>query len=258
MALFVAPPALAHRGSGAGSVEQGNLGPSFRKAFVEYWASGDEDFNPDMDRVVDYWFRFHVVKAVIAAILLTVLVVFAVLLWRAFLRAGGLGAARRVVLASTGVLTTLLALFALVVTTANVQGAVAPFASLLSTLPTGATDGELSVTLGQVRRRLAGDSTTSEPTPPALHVMIDDFARYHVAMAVCAAVVAVVLVGMSVVWWRRFARTESSDRRTRRVFGSFGTLAALSSLAVIVVVVANTTTAADSRAALAAFFGGGW
>ena len=77
-------------------------------------------------------------------------------------------------------------------------------------------------------------------------------------MAVMAAIVAVVLIGMSVVLWKRFARTGSSERRTRRVSGSFGALSALVSLVVIFVAVANTTTAADPAPALLAFFDGGW
>lgn len=257
-ALFVVPPTLAESGSAGGSVDQGNLGKAFREAFVEYWSSGDRDFSPGLERVVDYWFRFHVVKAVIAAILLIVLVALGVLLWRAFLRACGLGAGSRAALGSAGVLVTMLALFALVTMAANVQGAVAPFASLLSMLPTGAADGELAVTIGQIRQRLAAPSNAGDQSPPALDVMISDFARYHLAMAVIAAIVAVVLIGMSVVLWRKFARTESSDRRTRRVLGSFGALSVVSSLVVIVVVVVNTATAADSRPALSALLDGGW
>ncbi|MFD0362788.1 hypothetical protein ACFQZZ_15195 [Nocardia sp. GCM10030253] len=256
-AFVVAPRTLAASSSSSGSVDERNLREALRAAFVEYWSSGDRDFSPGLARVVDYWFRYHVAKAVIAAILLIVLVALGVLLWKAFLGAGGLGVRRRAALASA-VLVTMLALFSLVMVMANVQGAVAPFASLFPMLTVGATDGELADTLDQVRQRLADSLSAGGQTPPALEVMISDFSRYHVAMAVVAAIVAVVLIGMSVVLWKRFARTESSDRRTRRVLGSFGVLAALLSLAVIVVVVANTTTAADPAPALLAFFDGGW
>jgi hypothetical protein len=73
-------------------------------------------------------------KAVIAAILLIVL---GVLLWKAFLSAAGLGAGKRSALASAGVLVMMPALFSLVVVMANVQGAAAPFASLLPMLADG-------------------------------------------------------------------------------------------------------------------------
>jgi len=249
---------LAASRSGGGFVDKRHLIEALREAFVEYWRSGDRDFSPDLERVVEYWFRYHVAKAVIAAILLIVLVALGVLLWKAFLRAGGFWVGKRVALASAGVVVTMLALFSLATVMANVEGAVAPFASLLPMLADGATDGELADTLTQVRQRLADSLNAGGPTPPAIGVMISDFSRYHVALAVVAAIVAVVLIGISVVLWRRFARTGSSDRRTRRVLGSFGALSALLSLVVIVVVVANTTTAADPAPALLAFFDGGW
>ncbi|MEV8512840.1 hypothetical protein [Dactylosporangium sp. NPDC051484] len=111
------------------------------------------------------------------------------------------------------------------------------------------------------RLRLADDAPTPSRRGDSLYpvqVMISDFSRYHVAMAVIAAIVAVVLIAMSVLLWKRFAATASSDRAARRVLGSFGVLAVLSSLLVIVVAVANTATAADAAPALLAFFDGGW
>jgi hypothetical protein len=152
----------------------------------------------------------------------------------------------------------LLALLSLAAVMANVQGAVAPFASLLPMLTAGETGGELAGTLDQVRLRLADSLSEGGRTPAALEVMISDFSRYHVALAGVSAIAAVVLIGMSVVSWKRFARTEPSDRRTRSVLGVFGALPALLSLFVIVVGAANTATAADPAPALLAFFEGGW
>jgi hypothetical protein len=257
-AFVVAPRTLAASRSGGGFADERSLIEAFRRAFVEYWNSGERDFSPGLERIVDYWIRYHVAKAVIAAILLTVLVALGVLLWKAFLRASGLGVGRRAGLASAGVLVTMLALFSLVTVMANVQGAVAPFASLLPMLMAGAPDGELADTLDQVRQGLADSPGAGAPTPPALEVMISDFSRYHVAMAAIAAIVTVSLVGIAVVLWVRLVRPASSDRRTKRVWGSFGVLAALLSLVMVVVVVANTTTAADPVPALLAFFSGGW
>ncbi|MEU0836723.1 hypothetical protein [Streptomyces sp. NPDC005969] len=237
-AFVVAPSTLAASGSGGGLADNRTLEEAFREAFVGYWRSGGQ--------------------AVIAATLLIVLVALGVLLWKAFLRAGGLGAGRRAVLASAGVLVTMLALLSLITVMANVQGAAAPFASLLPMLRVSATDGLLADTLDQVRQRLTDSLSRGDQSPPALEVMTSNFSRYHVALAVVGAIVAVVLIAMSVVLWKRFARTGSSDRRTRRVLGSFGALSALLSLVVMVVVVANTTTAADPAPALLAFFDGGW
>lgn len=257
-AFVVAPGMLAASGADDGLADSHHLTEAVREALVGYWSSGDREFSPDLERVVDYWFRYHVVKAVIAAILLLVLVALGVRLWKAFLKADGPGAGRRAALASAGVLVTMLALLSLVTVMANIQGAVAPLSSLLPLLAVGTADGELADTLDHVRQQLADSLSTGAPTPPALDLMTSDFARYHVAMAVVGSIVALVLIGLSVMLWMRFAGTDSSDRRTRRVWGAFGALSALLSLIVIVVAVANTTTAADPAPALLAFFEGGW
>ncbi|WP_326764370.1 hypothetical protein OG978_07060 [Streptomyces sp. NBC_01591] len=257
-AFIFAPGPLAASMSGGGFGDQRILSDSLSESFVDYWSSGDRDFSPDLERVVDYWLHYHVVKAVIAATLLAVLTTLGVLLWRAFLRAGEFAAGGRTALASAGVVVTALALFSLAAVMANIQGAIAPFSSLLSMLPMYAAHGELADTLDQVRQRLADYPNSGDRTPPAIEVMVSDFSRYHAVMAVAATMVAAVLVGMSVVSWKRFARTGASDRRTRRVFRSFGLLSALLSSAVIVVAGANLTTTADPAPALLAFFKGGW
>lgn len=251
-AFVVAPRMLAGAWSGGGFADEGELGDALGEAFVGYWNSGAGDFSPGLQRVVDYWFRYHVAKAVIAVSLLIVLVALGVLLWRAFLRAGG----RRGVLGAGGVLVTMCGLFSLVLVMANVQGAVAPFASLLPTLTGGAAEREIADTLDEIRQRLDESLSGGAQTTPALEVMIGDFARYHVAMAVIDGVSAVVFVGVSVVLWKRFAGKESG--RARWVSGSFGVLSVVLSLALIVVAVANTSTAADPGPALLAFFDGGW
>ncbi|MDT3440735.1 hypothetical protein [Pseudofrankia sp. BMG5.37] len=88
--------------------------------------------------------------------------------------------------------------------------------------------------------------------------MIADFSRYHAVMAVIATIAAASLLGTSVLLWKRFARTASSDRRTRRVVGSFGVLSALLTLGLIVHSAANATTAADRGPALLGALKGGW
>jgi hypothetical protein len=257
-AFVVAPPRLAASGSAGDLADRGHLVAAFRTAVVGYWRSGDRNYPPALQRVVDYWFRFHLVKGGIAALLLIVLGALAVLLWRTFLRADGLGMGRRVLLVSAGTAVPLLALFALAVVMANIQGTVAPFASLLPLLLGGTPDAGLAGPLAQARQQLAGSHRTSGYTPPALDAMVSDFARYHAALAVVAAVVVVALLGLSVMLRRSFARVGSADRRTRRVLGWFGVFSALSSLIVAVVLVANTGTATDPAPALLAFFNGGF
>ncbi|MHA6761206.1 hypothetical protein [Streptacidiphilus sp. PAMC 29251] len=257
-AFVLAPGPLAARMSGGGFGGQRGLIDSLSASFVDYWASGDRSFPPSLGRVVDYWRHYHEVKAVIAAILLAVLITLGVHLWKAFLRAGRLGAGSRAALGSAGAVVTALALFSLAVVAANIQGAIAPFSSLMSMLPVLPSHGALADTLDQVRQRLAHYPNTGARTPAALTVMVDDFSRYHAVIAVAAPMVAVVLVGLTAVSWRRFAGTAASDRRTRRVFRSFGLLAALLSLSVMVVAAANIGTTADPAPALLAFFQGGW
>ncbi|MGH3239803.1 MAG: hypothetical protein ACRDNL_05445 [Spirillospora sp.] len=251
-AFVVAPRFLAGLGPGGGFAGRRDLGDALQTSFTGYWSSGDRDLSPGLERVVDYWFRYHLAKAAIAALMLIVLVALGVRVWKAFVKADGLGTGKNVALASTGVLLTMLALFSLVAVMANLQGVVAPYSSLLPMLTADATDAETTGTLDQIRRQLAGSPG------PALQLMIDDFARYHVAMAVIAAIVAAALIALSAVLWTRFARTERSARRTRRVLGSFGAFSALLSIAGIVVAVANTATATDPAPALLAFFQNGW
>ncbi|MER5873212.1 hypothetical protein [Streptomyces sp. NPDC002044] len=257
-AFVLAPRPWAARLSGADFRDQRDLVESLSESFVGYWASGERAFTPGLERTVDYWLHYHVAKAVTAAALLTVLAALGVLLWRAFLRAGGRGAGTRAALATGGAAVTALALFSLATLMANIQGAAAPFASLLSLLPVRAPRGELADTLGHVRLLLAGHPDTGDGTPPALSVMTGDFSRYHAVMAAAATVVAAVLVAASAWAWKRRARTAPSDRRTRRVFTSFGLFPALLSPAVLLVAVANATTTAEPAPALLAFFEGGW
>jgi hypothetical protein len=86
-AFVIAPPTLAATGPADDLADQDRLTAAFRTAVVGYWRSGDRDYPPDLQRVVDYWFRFHLVKGGIAALLLIVLGVLTVVLWRTFVRA---------------------------------------------------------------------------------------------------------------------------------------------------------------------------
>jgi hypothetical protein len=256
VAFVVAPPRLAATGATSDLADRGRLGAAVRTSAVEYWRSGDRDYPPALQRIVDYWFRFHLVKGGIAALLLIVLGVLTVLLWRTFLRVDGLGTGGRAALVSAGTAGPMLALFALAVVMANVQGALAPFASLLPILTDDAPDESLAATLAQARQQLAGSHRIGGYTPPALDAMVGDFGWYHVVLAVIAAVVVVALLGLSVAVWRGFVRVGSTDRRTRRVLGWFGVLSAVSSLMMAVVLVANAGAATDPAPALLALFNG--
>ncbi len=247
VAFVVAPGRLASAGAANGDLRsEARLVGTFRGEFVTYWGSGERGFGPGMQRVVDYWFRYHIAKGVLAAALLVVLVALGVTVWRAFLRTRGLRAAG---LAVGGVLSTGLAVVSLAAVMANIHGMAAPFGSLLPML-FGAPAGPLDNTLGQVRQQLAA----GQQSPP-LDMITSDYVLFHAVMAVEGAVVVAGLVVLTVLLWRRFTR---ADGRTRRVLAGYGVFVPVLSLALAVVVVANTTTAAHPLPGLEGFFAGGW
>ncbi|MEV0462940.1 hypothetical protein AB0I30_17240 [Nocardia tengchongensis] len=82
-ALVIAPARLADSGSG-GFSDQHTLRPALRDGFVAYWNSGDETRPAGLSSVIDYWFRYHVAKGVIGALLFVALIALAALLWKAY------------------------------------------------------------------------------------------------------------------------------------------------------------------------------
>lgn len=137
---------------------------------------------------------------------------------------------------------------------ANVQGAAAPFASLLPMLTGGGADSRLDATLTQVRQQLS-DCPGGQHSP-ALAVMVDDFALYHAVLAAMAVLVALVLLAVCVVLWRRLKAT--SDAGSRRAVKAGITGSAVLAAVVLVIAFENVTSAADSPRALADFFNGAW
>ncbi|WP_232246363.1 hypothetical protein [Kitasatospora mediocidica] len=247
-AFVLAPGPLA----GGGFADQRALTDALDPAFVDYWNSGGRALPPDLAGIVDYWSRYHLVKAVCAALLLTVLALLAVRLWHALPTTGRLPR-----LAAAWALVTLLTTGAAALLMANVQGTIAPFSSVLSLLPFRTPDSRLTIALGQVRQQLTNFSSADHRTPQTA-MMVADFGRYHAVIAVLTAILTLVLLGMGVATWRRLVRTAAADRRTRRLLGTFGALLATLTIAAALVLVANTCTAANPAPALLAFFNGGW
>jgi len=256
VALVLGPSALAASAPGGGFSGQSALAAALRPAFVEYWHSGAKAPTPRLAHIVDYWFRYHVVKAVVGALLLTVLLLLGALLRTWFVRPGDLPAGKRPAVAAGGVLVLASALFALLVVMANIQGAVAPLSSTLSNLPLGHPGGELGTAVEQVQQNLAGYSKAGSH-PPAITAMVDDFGRYHAVLAYIAAVVIIGLVVLSFASWRQYRREAASDKRARRLSATLGVLTALLAAAILVVMIANIGTADDPEPALLGFFQGG-
>jgi hypothetical protein len=258
VAFVLAPATLASTAATADLGSEGRLIAAFRSAFVGYWRSGNAGFGSELQRLVDYWFRYHVAKALLAGALLAVLIVLTVLSWQAFLRVGGLRAAA---LAVSGVLSTALAVVSLAAVMANIHGMAAPFGSLLPMLfgaPSGpsassATAGPLPDALAQIRQRLADGQDS-----PALEMIRSDYVKFHAVMAVEGTIVVIALVVLSVFLWRGFTRTDRTERRSRRLLAAYGVFIPVLALALAVIVVANATTAAHPLPGLESFFAGGW
>jgi hypothetical protein len=182
------------------------LGPDrnddFPRAFAAYWSAGGPHFPPDLQRLVDHQFWYHLVRVLIAVPLLAVLVALAVRLRRFRLPIGALALVLAVVLIE------------------NVQGFVSPFGTLLPILAP-------ATVLAQIRDQLAHG-----PASPALTVMLDEYARWHVVKAALSGLLAAVLIGLSVAVWRRRRRW-------------YSLLTAVPAVAVLLVVVANVATVAD-------------
>src|SRR5882757_7741944 len=74
VAFVMAPAKLATNGATTDLTSQGRLVAAFRSASVAYWQTGKGSFDPEMQRVVDYWFRYHVAKGLLGGALLVVLI----------------------------------------------------------------------------------------------------------------------------------------------------------------------------------------
>jgi hypothetical protein len=211
VAFFVAPPLLF----------PGQL-DDFPRAFVAYWSSGGgRGFPPALQHLVDHQFGYHLVRVVVAVPLLAVLVALAVRLRRLRLPIGALALVTAVLLIE------------------SVQGFVSPFGTLLPLLSSHPANADLAAALAQVRDQLANG-----PASPALGVMLDEYVRWHVVKAVLSGLLAAVLIGLSVVAWRR-----------RRLLSL---LPAVPAVGALLVVVANVTTVANPHPGFVLLLQGSW
>ena len=258
IASFVLAPArLAATASTSDLVDRGQFLSALQSGFVEYWQTAVGDRPPSLERVVDYWFRYHVAKGVLAALVLVTLVALGFVIWRAYPRTTGSGLRRRTAAVAGGAVAGL-ALLAMVTVMANIQGAVAPFASMLPMVGERSGEPDAGQPLDPVARQLADSLTAGATRPAPLEAIVVEFSRYHAAMALVAAAAAVVLLGLGVLLWRKRSRTARSSPRTRRVLASFGALAAITAMLMLVLAAANAGTASDPAPALLAFLRGGW
>ncbi|MBT0566251.1 hypothetical protein [Williamsia sp. CHRR-6] len=227
VAFVVAPGLLAGSRPHSSAALTGATGD----AIAGYVAGGRSTLSADLSDLVDYWQRYHLIKAGCAGLALIAAAGIVVMLWRArragdATRTSGAGLIAAAVFAAV----------ATVLLMANVQGALAPLASLLSMLPM--SDPTVTGTVVRLRAELTG-ATPSAP----LSVLIDDFARYHLVLAIAAAVVALALGVIALRVWRH-ARL-------------LAVVPSLLGASTVVLVIANVGTAAHPAPALLGFLTGG-
>jgi hypothetical protein len=252
--LFVIAPATLAGGTyGRSFTDNGSLVDATRTSFAAFWSAGSGDLPPALQSAVDYWQRYHVVKALIAGLLLAVLLVLGTRVGRALSRSDGRDGGKTTALIAAAVGIALSALVAIVLTVANIQGAMAPFASLLSLLGVEQRGGELAATVDQVRQALAQPGATHSA---ALNAIVDDFAFYHAVFAVVAAALAVCFLVVGVTAWRARRSATVASGGVRRMLGAFGASSIVLALLVLVVALANVSNATAPEEGLRIFFGG--
>jgi hypothetical protein len=249
--FVLAPKAL----TGAGPTHQHSLSAATSQAFTAYWQSRRYSYPPALTDLVVYWRRYHVVKAGFAVALTIVLCWLAHILWRSLLRAGRLRPATTTAAVVTGSAVTTLAFGSVVVVLATIQGALAPFSSLVSLLPVGHGDPTLTESVGQIQHDLS-EHRALPHTPATLGAIIDDFQRYHAVLAAQAAILAVVLIGLSMLMWRRAPAAGRAVPRAKPLLRLLAIAFVLLTAIVLVVGAANVSTALNPDPALRLVFGG--
>lgn len=249
VALVVIPFPAASAWSRRGYGSRAALVDALSAGFVSFWRTGTGAIPADLAAPVDFWARFHVVKAGIAAVLVVVLVLLGSRAWAARTSRGGVA---RLVTGASAAAAWLASLVALVVLVANVQGALAPLSSALGLLPIGAPDPVLGDTLSQVH-----DGVATDLGDPSVGALISDFAAYHRIMAGLGALVAAALVVAATLLWRERRRLPAGSRRGRAPL--VAAICALLAVAGFFAVVgaANLGTSARPAPALQSFFEGG-
>lgn len=244
------PAWVGARWPGSGAVRLDSLVDTVRTGFLDTLMSGSAPAVP-LARAAAFWQGFHLAKALAGVLLLGVLIAAGVRL------AGRQAAAvgwRRGSLAAAGLLLVAGAAVSLLIVVANVQGAVAPLASVLTFLPVGGADPDVAA----ASARLAGELRQG-PLDPAGAALLADFRLYHLVLVACVAVVGTGLaIGLgAVVRARRARRRATPDTGARTGALSVTAVVLAGGMAFFLLVgAANLTTALDPAPALAAFLDG--
>lgn len=166
-------------------------------------------------------------------------------MWKAYARTTGRAA--RAAIAVVGVVGAPLAPFVLLVMLANAQGAIVPLSSVMRLLPMSGAVEEVA----EIREHFAAGTTT-----PVLDVLVADFAEYHAALVVAAAIAAVAVVVVDIALWIRWSRIPRENVRLRRVTATVAVVLPTLVPLLLFLMVVNGFTALDAAPALAAFYEG--
>lgn len=250
LAVFLAPFPAASAWPGGGYPSRTALVDSLSSGFIHHSNAGSALIGPELARPVDFWARFHVIKAALAAMLLLVLVSLGSRTWRGYASANR--PRRRLAVGALLGVEAPTALAAILILVANIQGAVAPLSSALGLLPIGRPDPALAETITQVRHGLRSGTRS-----PALELLVHDFTRYHLAMACLGAVVTLSLAVAAVLLGRQRSKMSGAPHRGRGMLALAIVAAGVSSAFFGVVTAANFSTVARPVPALLSFFEGG-
>jgi hypothetical protein len=245
-AFFFAPSLMAMLIAGASGITTGTLAHRVGGAFSEWWSAGTTSLTESMSAVVQFWAAFHAVKAVIAAALVVVLFVAIRQLLAAHAHEDSRG--RRAVIAAFGIAASLAAPALLLVLLANVQGSIAPLSSVMGLLPmTPPTEA-----LTEVRAHFAAGTTT-----PVLSALVDDFRRYHAAMAMAAVIATFCVVAVNIAVWIHVFDLPSTEKRARRTLATIAVTLPALALFLFAITLANASTVVETAPARASFFTNG-
>ncbi|GAA4726432.1 hypothetical protein GCM10025782_25980 [Pedococcus ginsenosidimutans] len=248
-AVFLVPAGLvALRGYGGES----DLVAAAESAFLRADVSAPVTDSRELAELTAMWREFHLVKALIAGLLVLALVSLASTVRRRV--DASESRRRRALLLSVhgGVVVWLLG--ALTVLLANVQGAAAPFASVASLLPAGHGTGQLEVVLSHLRQAVAAGTPSSGGALASQ--LLGDFTLYHAVLAVLAAATGGVLSTLALrALWRRW-RLRGPVRSPRPTWLVETTLYGAAGAVFLLLSLANASTWVHPVPALLASLGG--
>lgn len=175
-----------------------------------FWRADRAALGPALERLVEFWFWWHLTKVVICTCGVVVLGLLVRAFWQRFDHAGRAGA---VGLGLGAILTSTVLLGVLVLLLANVQSMATPLISVLQVIPADPADATTAATVGAIRQGVSEDGGAYPTT--SLRYLTDSVTRYHAVLVAVSLSVAAGAVVLAVASGIRRARTARDLRRIR-------------------------------------------